>query len=76
MMPQDPIIPHTVMLAICFKNTGVVGEIQEVAKGKVRRLLSSAGQKEQQVIIACRTTRIWLDAEVWKITCPIRPFPC
>lgn len=37
MMPQDPIIPHSVMLAICFKNTGVVGEIQEVAKGKVRR---------------------------------------
>lgn len=36
---------------------------EDVAKGKVRRWLSSARQKAQQVIIACRTTRIWLDAE-------------
>ena len=36
-MPQYPIIPHDVVLAICFRKAGVVRQRMDVTKGRVRR---------------------------------------
>lgn len=63
MKPQDPVIPHDVILAICFGNSGVIRQRWDVTKGRVRRLLSSTGHKAKQVITACGTTRIQLGTE-------------